>query len=1237
MAGTDRERERRKISVTVPDERPSHTDTFSITTTDDGVTAVLSDSRTEAERLKALRRGEGIELAPEAITELVDSRTKATAAVFRQLGTFKEELSEVGFFTSIPATLASKLRGEILNPDGSPGNRLIIEALRPVFTDNEGIDNDSFSWAVPKTVTDNRGMFSLSLPTLRAPQNGLRLRVRGQNAVVTLDVSRVDALDGELGLTVLERTLQPLQQSVVGELVDLLPVDSEDAEENIDDFRTPQAPIILGEGDCASEYRTEGGTVSRRRYSVLYRLIDPLVGPLNLTRDRVVGGLTFPTTIPGTSFAQAGINASNMLTALQNGDGEWNFRDRVPIEEPIDIEDFFEDLEERPQNVPKASSLGLGYVAKMRSTAVHAGLSLGRLIYSLPLAPGEEQRIVVSEQRETLTVRERESLSFSEQQEFEENRDTSFDSTFNSALNELIQGSSRFNTESETTSKGGSGGFGIGIGGFIGGLFGGVAGGGGWTKATSSSSSSGSSSASQNTSRSFLADTHEAFSASLERSAAVKRRSTRTSVRTATVTDRRSASTKFIANRNHCHAMTMQWFEVLRDFSIESRIEGVQLVIFVPMQLIRFRRAGQPQNLPPVVSRALLMHRYGSLLRHASTLKKEFRGRRRRRTALKLLEEFASDPFAQPQNQAGTAQDIVSFKASGVFMSNDDISASIITKDGERVGPVPLVGSPVDIDNLYELPAENRENMIVRLADTRRNTTHTTTYAGSLALPRSVEHSDIARVELRRRTGRFAYSFFTGNEPITLPGILGQIIKDGSFDADNLNRATRSLERTLNTSLTSAEFDDLIGSPAVTHFSAVINDGQADESTVLEDHSVQFLPPSLPYPVSEVADILSRRDLKRIEEMYQHVVSNTVAYSRSVWESMTDEERAILLERFTIGVPEGGLEDASSEIPLLSAVANRVLGFYGNAMIMPFHIPPDLSDRLELTTGDIQDSLLRFHREDFRPPKRTISLPTRGLLGEAVLGRCNSCEEIDHRRFWNWQDSPTPPATGDAPVLPGDSSDIFGARAPSDLVENQPTNALTIAGGDIGTGQAIPRSQLAEILKAAPELAKSGADLTGLKELQKQLQVEAESVKAGRDNVVDSTTDLTTNLVGKATELAGKAQELAANKKEQDEKDEKATAEKQKTDRKEFDKFADNAGSISALVGAQDEDKREGFFSSLLADFPGGIDALGNPSNVLTLSKIFSAFKKVDTDSADGSDEKLGSTAALAVLKRLGG
>ncbi|MCX8954049.1 hypothetical protein OU790_11440, partial [Ruegeria sp. NA] len=311
-----------RITLSIPNLRPNPSISAEISgTVAAGAHSVEDQKRVEAEKLKALRRGVGIELSAEVINDLVDRRVQSTGAVFRQLATIREDLAG-GFLGAVVPTLAPKLRGELINPDGTPAERVIVEVLRPTFTANEGIDNADFSWAVKAAVTDARGLFSVDLPNLRLPQNGLRLRIRGQNTTLTEAVPRVDALDGEMGLVVLDRTLLPLQRSIVGELADILPVDPEDAEENISDFTGSQAPIVLGEGDCASEYRTEGGTVSRRRYSVLYRLIDPLVGPKNIVRTRPIGGGRFVTTIPGTTFAQANLSAETLLAAFNNDGGD---------------------------------------------------------------------------------------------------------------------------------------------------------------------------------------------------------------------------------------------------------------------------------------------------------------------------------------------------------------------------------------------------------------------------------------------------------------------------------------------------------------------------------------------------------------------------------------------------------------------------------------------------------------------------------------------------------------------------------------------------------------------------------------------------------------------------------------------------------------------------------------------------------------------------------------------------
>ena len=37
-----------------------------------------------------------------------------------------------------------------------------------------------------------------------------------------------------------------------------------------------------------------------------------------------------------------------------------------------------------------------------------------------------------------------------------------------------------------------------------------------------------------------------------------------------------------------------------------------------------------------------------------------------------------------------------------------------------------------------------------------------------------------------------------------------------------------------------------------------------------------------------------------------------------------------------------------------------------------------------------------------------ISVPTRGVFAESVMGSCNSCEEKDDTRFWRFEESPCP-------------------------------------------------------------------------------------------------------------------------------------------------------------------------------------------------------------------------------------
>jgi hypothetical protein len=261
-----------------------------------------------------------------------------------------------------------------------------------------------------------------------------------------------------------------------------------------------------------------------------------------------------------------------------------------------------------------------------------------------------------------------------------------------------------------------------------------------------------------------------------------------------------------------------------------------------------------------------------------------------------------------------------------------------------------------------------------------------------------------------------------------------------------------------------------------------------------------------PVPAMEVAPLLKYSDLIQIESTLQHVLRNLVRYSKAVWLGLTPEERVMLLEPYLLSLP--GL---SSNVPLLDCIGNEVLGFHGSSMIVPFSIPKSLGDTKEfgMTTGELEDALLHFHRQGAPNQMSHASLPTRGVLGEAMLGHCSSGEKIDLTRFWNWQDSPTESAPAIAPVtVPGSQASILataqlsnplGGMLPS-LINNNVAPAAAQS----------PNATLAQALISAMAAVK-GLDpsLSGSDKLAALLQNTQNTAESARSDMVKSNTQIT--------------------------------------------------------------------------------------------------------------------------------
>jgi hypothetical protein len=458
----------------------------------------------------------------------------------------------------------------------------------------------------------------------------------------------------------------------------------------------------------------------------------------------------------------------------------------------------------------------------------------------------------------------------------------------------------------------------------------------------------------------------------------------------------------------------------------------------VPMELIQWLPDRQPRSLPEVdasfYERSNLLDRYDMLLRFADTLATHLRRDPERRHGLTLLEHFAANPTIEVQSATGGATvDAVTVSVSGTFLPSEEIFCSILTKSGTRVGPTRLTGG---LNTLPDDRYTSRDDVIAALRAIRDSETGVTRTA-TLVLPDYVARSDVQSISFTRSFKTFSYH-------------LAQ--PDGGTFEELLGFSVNAVV-TFTPAMLESEFSgpyvwtvqagiDAVGVPKYV-------DAYPSRQDAVRMGAV------LPVVAQRVPPILSFNDLLRIEGVLQHVVRNTVAYSKFVWIAMTPEERAILLERFTIGVPIGGVVDASQQVPLLNCVANEVIGYFGNSMVMPFYIPPQLAATMHVTSRDVQEALLRFHRSAFVPPKSTITLPARGMLGEAVLGTCNASEKIDLTRFWNWNDAPIPDAldfegapitalAGTTPLLSPDA-----AKGPSDLATRTvPTSMISISTGD---------------------------------------------------------------------------------------------------------------------------------------------------------------------------------------------
>ena len=796
---------------------------------------------------------------------------------------------------------------------------------------------------------------------------------------------------------------------------------------------------------------------------------------------------------------------------------------RVKVPDAIDVDAFKEDLSANPYQVPVMSSLGMGYTLSMHQAWVPDGYALGDLLYSLILAPGEEQRLIVRENSEEYEVTDDADAEDVVTELYDDEQVEDTQSAFDDAIEQMMSGSSSMSSNSQGWSVGGSAS--VSSNGFAGAISGGY----------SSSSSSGSFSASQRNSHNEVSSAAQQFQHAIKTSSEKISQARRVSMRIASSSDSHSVATKVIANHNHMHAMTVQYWEVMRRYRLETCIDGVNLLLFVPLEPVRFLPSGvekadtTAQTPEKLKARYAVVNKYYEQIYHALP--------RKYRYGFSLIQKYCTLPTWEMQYEVKeqSVQPILELTIEGNFAFYDDINVVVKLKNnkGRVAGQLSLNAEQMSAfknwQKIYDEKDEEKKerakklrtrNEVITQIKEERRTAGNNKLSFKFTLPMGATDQDLDQILVTRQCNDYEFTFpaeydseekksdYKDWEYKAIKNYLNKLdnlYQDDDDSSSDIRKINHYLEGvpysyTHRTILIPGGEVRRLSAVRLCQNLSVKLDGKTIENAVW--CSGQELASGTGYiKVGKSTPVLTHVEFQKMETVFTHILDQTMRYSQVIWSAMTADERAMMLEQYSIDMDfskvSGNASDVNlGSIPLLNCVnVKNLVGFYGNCMLLPFTYPQRLADHLGKSAADIQNELYRYHTDNFRVPITTISLPTSGMIGEAVLGETNVAEEIDLTRFWNWKDAPIDNLDIDESYL--DNTDSLAEATTSDI------SALNLS-----SAQTPDQQSAVDLLSSLMKKSVAFDNLTNLANASTLLKNNEDATKTSLETAVDNSSKL---------------------------------------------------------------------------------------------------------------------------------
>ncbi len=594
------------------------------------------------------------------------------------------------------------------------------------------------------------------------------------------------------------------------------------------------------------------------------------------------------------------------------------------------------------------------------------GITFGHLLHSLALAPGEATRIAIIDWARRTSATSSEDISEAEQLDSATSHTRAISEVQNAVANEMQEGGSTSSSKADSSSWSDQSTVGTGL---LSSLY---------VSADASGTSQGATSATTANSsswslgnRSVAASMSQNINDRTEQHSTSARNRRATAVREVSQSEHEQVSTRIVANYNHMHALTIQYYEIVQVYRVSTRLHRAERCLFIPMERLDFsgpKGAQYIERFRGVLVRAALNNRARELLLDDSSA-----------VEISVSSARIIVPLAKSDLLRTRAKNIV---------TDSRLAAKAATKGraAANAESVPAASEEEGSATSFQIRAWDRAQLAT----------------ASRFLIRPILRPGSNSLFVPDETELLAITF----DNITINKLRLDRIDQQAGDTD-LSVINGRVD--LPAGVRMGELDGLYACHAEG------SRGSGLMTLICAHLGRHFNLPAIPVEVgtamTKIAGFRTDQEDRR-KELVAHLQAHNAYYTQAILRSLDSATLVLLLSDYTW-----------NGRPVIDQVEPKPVTVAGNFLVL--RAPIDADEPSGFLEGGKEmpwDKLLKQRGFNFadEPDVRVVPIPTNGVFAEAVLGRSNSAEKLEYTRFWNWQDSPIPlQPTEIAPVSTG--------------------------------------------------------------------------------------------------------------------------------------------------------------------------------------------------------------------------